>query len=172
MKEYQIIKATDNDINQIQHLADIIFRDTYKEILSSEQMDYMMEWMYSTESLQKQFSDGHIFYIAYNEGVACGYMSIQPEGAAEDGTLEFHLQKLYILPSEQGCGLGRKLIRHAVTFARECSCGQRARIRLNVNRDNPAVEFYKHLGMKILSQGDFPIGHGFYMNDYIMGMDA
>lgn len=46
-----------------------------------------------------------------------------------------------------------------------------ARIELNVNRNNPAIGFYNRLGFRILRQGDFDIGHGFYMNDYIMGME-
>lgn len=172
MMEYRINIATDTDIRLIQDLADVAFRHTYQEILSPEQMEYMMDWMYSSDSLKDQMQSGHVFFIAHQADKACGYMSIQPDGTDADGTLLFHLQKLYVLPSEQGCGLGRKLFDCAIAFAREASAGHKARIELNVNRDNPAVEFYKHLGMKILSQGDFPIGHGFYMNDYIMGMDA
>ncbi|MBQ1937231.1 MAG: GNAT family N-acetyltransferase, partial [Bacteroidales bacterium] len=77
----------------------------------------------------------------------------------------------YVLPSEQGCGLGRMLFEHAAGLALESAKGQVARLELNVNRSNPAVDFYKHLGLRILRQGDFPIGGGFYMNDYIMGID-
>ena len=44
-------------------------------------------------------------------------------------------------------------------------------MELNVNRKNPALGFYEHLGMQKVRSGDFPIGHGFYMNDYIMGLD-
>ncbi len=29
---------------------------------------------------------------------------------------------------------------------------------------------YRHLGMTVIREGDFPIGHGFFMNDYIMGI--
>jgi hypothetical protein len=42
---------------------------------------------------------------------------------------------------------------------------------LNVNRYNKALQFYLHMGMKRVSEGDFDIGHGYYMNDYIMGME-
>ena len=44
-------------------------------------------------------------------------------------------------------------------------------MELNVNRDNKAVTFYEHMGMHKDRQGDFPIGNGFFMNDYIMAMD-
>jgi hypothetical protein len=44
-------------------------------------------------------------------------------------------------------------------------------MRLNVNRQNKAVDFYRHMGMYKLAEGDFPIGQGYYMNDYIMALD-
>ena len=27
------------------------------------------------------------------------------------------------------------------------------------------------MGMRVLREGDFPIGDGYYMNDYIMGLE-
>ena len=45
-------------------------------------------------------------------------------------------------------------------------------VRLNVNRQNNAVGFYKKMGMDIIAQGDFPIGNGFFMNDYIMAIEV
>ena len=42
---------------------------------------------------------------------------------------------------------------------------------LTLNRRNPALHFYERMGMRCLREGDFPIGGGFYMNDYIMGLD-
>ena len=44
-------------------------------------------------------------------------------------------------------------------------------MELNVNRNNPAVAFYEKMGMHKASQGDFHIGNGYYMNDYIMAME-
>ena len=62
-------------------MAQIVFLATYREILSKEQLDYMMDWMYSPKNLRKQMEEeGHIYYIAYKDGEAAGYVSIQPEG--------------------------------------------------------------------------------------------
>lgn len=44
-------------------------------------------------------------------------------------------------------------------------------MELNVNRENRARYFYERMGMRRLREGDFPIGEGYYMNDYIMGLD-
>ena len=34
-----------------------------------------------------------------------------------------------------------------------------------------ALNFYERMGMKKLREGDFPIGNGYYMNDFIMGLE-
>ena len=44
---FTIRKATSADCGLIHKLAWQIFPETYKEILSKEQIEYMMEWMYS-----------------------------------------------------------------------------------------------------------------------------
>jgi GNAT superfamily N-acetyltransferase len=168
MSDVNITKAGVEDLPLIHDMAQVVFRHTYRDILSSRQMEYMMEWMYSLPNLHKQLSDGHVYYIAYTSGRPCGYMSIQKEGI-DSGVMVFHLHKLYVMPSEQGKGVGTLLFKQAV--AHVSGCFKPSRIELNVNRMNAAVEFYRHIGMRILREGDFHIGEGFYMNDYIMGAD-
>lgn len=167
----RIRKAGTEDMMSIHDMAEVVFRHTYRDILSPEQMEYMMDWMYSPVNLSRQLDEGHVYYIAFREDVPCGYVSVQPDGVNEEGRLLFHLQKIYVLPSEQGTGLGRMLFDKAVSHIREQASGRPAALELNVNRNNPSIGFYNHLGLRILRQGDFHIGHGFYMNDYIMGMD-
>lgn len=43
-------KASVEDCGLIREMACVAFPDTYKTILSPEQLDYMMEWMYSPET--------------------------------------------------------------------------------------------------------------------------
>lgn len=71
---FTIKKATTNDIQLINEMAQIVFPATYREILSKEQLDYMMDWMYSPKNLRKQMEEeGHIYYIAYKDGEAAGF---------------------------------------------------------------------------------------------------
>ncbi len=165
-----IRRASLDDIPVIRSLADVAFRDTYREILSPEQLEYMLEWMYSEQSLNRQISqDGHVYFIAENDGNPCAYASVQPLGLQDDGSFLFELQKIYVLPDFKGKGLGTMLYSHLTGFVRDAANGWPCRIELHVNRYNSAVGFYRRLGMEILREGDFPIGHGYYMNDYIMG---
>lgn len=50
---FTIRKATTADCALIQKLAQQIFPVTYKDILTPEQTDYMMEWMYSLDNIRK-----------------------------------------------------------------------------------------------------------------------
>lgn len=161
-----IKKATTEDVPTIHAMASVVFPHTYREILSPEQIDYMMEWMYSAESLHRQMTEEHhIYYIAYQDNEPAGYLSIQPEG--ED---TFHLHKLYILPHLQGLHLGEQLFKQAIAAIKELHPAP-CQMRLNVNRHNKALTFYLKMGMVKVDEGDFPIGNGYYMNDYIMGIN-
>ena len=163
---FTIRKATLEDIGMINRLAWIVFPHTYKEILSPEQMEYMMDWMYSPENLHKQMTeDRHIYYLAFEGDEPAGYLSIQPEGEHT-----YHLQKIYVLPSFQGKKLGKLLFEQAIKAIKEPH-PEPCQMRLNVNRQNKALTFYEKMGMKKVDEGDFHIGNGYYMNDYIMGLD-
>lgn len=72
---FTIRKATSADCGLIHKLAWQIFPETYKEILSKEQIEYMMEWMYSLESIRQQMEEeGHVYLIACEECEAAGYV--------------------------------------------------------------------------------------------------
>ncbi len=163
---FTIKKATTADCTLIQKLAQQIFPVTYQDILTPEQTDYMMEWMYAPDNIRRQMEEeGHVYFLAYEECEAAGYVSVQQQG--ED---LFHLQKIYVLPYYQGAHCGSFLFREAIRYIKEVH-PRPCLMELNVNRNNKALHFYEHMGMRKLREGDFPIGNGYYMNDYIMGME-
>ena len=104
------------------------------------------------------------FYIAYYDNTAVGYVSIRPE---EEEV--YHLEKIYVLPEYQNKKIGKALFLQAIKGIKEMHPGK-CQMHLNVNRNNNALHFYEHMGMTKLSEGDFPIGNGYYMNDYIMSL--
>lgn len=160
-------ESTEQDIALLYELSHVSFLATYKDILSAEQLDYMMDMMYSLDSLKEQLIVlDHRYYIAYKESVPCGYVSI-----SEHEDQIFMLNKIYLLPSYQGQGIGRELIDFVKAYALEHSATDKASVTLHVNRNNKAKQFYEHLGFRIDSAGDFDIGAGFIMNDYIMRVD-
>ncbi len=163
--KWSIREATRADIELLHTMADESFRNTYKDIISSEQMEFMMDMMYSIENLHMQFDEGHIYYIMSNsEGEPVGYGSIEPHG-----NNTYHLQKLYLAPPHKGRGYGALLFGHLLREIKRLCSGEPCRVELNVNKYNVARDFYFRQGMKIGVQDDFVIdGTDFIRPDLIL----
>lgn len=163
---HAIRKCTADDCGLINRLAWKAFPPTYQSILAPEQIGYMMRWMYDEAALRRQMAEeGHVYFIIHAGTEPAGYVSVRPEGGSV-----FHLEKIYVVPEFQGCHYGSALFRHAVAYVKTAFPAARA-VELNVNRHNPALGFYRRMGMSIVHEGDFDIGNGFYMNDYIMRLE-
>jgi GNAT superfamily N-acetyltransferase len=163
---YTFKKAGVADRFLIRELAQQIWPHTYGSILSQAQLDYMVEMMYSPESLLRQMEEEHHQYFLVYEGEeAAGYLSIERQDADT-----FIFQKVYSLPEKHGRGIGRFIIEQGIDYLKSIHT-EAFSIILYVNRQNPAVGFYKHLGFRQVDTRDYPIGNGYYMNDYVMQMD-
>ncbi|HEV2355496.1 MAG TPA: GNAT family N-acetyltransferase [Puia sp.] len=162
MDETLLIRpATVDDINSIGFLAQQIWPDAYREILSPEQLKYMLKLFYSPKALRRQMlDDHHQFLIVEQGGEPIGFASWSP---MDSGVYKLH--KLYVLSGRQGKGLGRALLQFIFETIRP-EGGRR--LRLNVNRHNKARQFYERMGFAVVGEEDIDIGHGYYMNDYIM----
>jgi len=155
-----IRNATQRDVLLINTLAKQIWPVTYSEILSSKQLAYMLDLIYSPTALQKQFETGHNFIIA-EEGD-------QPVAFADYSVLKddiYKLHKIYVLPGQQGKGIGKLLIDHITQKIKEQKA---AVLLLNVNRYNKAKGMYERLGFTVIGEEDIDIGDGYFMNDYVM----
>jgi ribosomal protein S18 acetylase RimI-like enzyme len=157
------IKAANNiDIKTIQILAASIWPVAYQNILSDEQLKYMLLKFYSESALEEQMlTKGHQFYLALNEHhVAVGFSAVSKENKDT-----FKLQKLYVLPAEQGKDYGKLLLKEVINYSK--LNGGKSLI-LNVNKHNNAQNFYKKNGFQIIQEIDIPIGNNFFMNDFVM----
>ena len=160
------IKVADvEDLPLIQKLALEIWPSAYSKILSEGQLSYMLEEIYSLPSLQHQLAIlKHTFILIYENTRPVAFASYSPK---ENGKA-YHLQKIYVLPEQQGTGTGKLIVSHIIKIA--SSAGAKS-LELNVNRHNNAKNFYEKLGFKIVHELDIGIGNGYYMNDYIMKLE-
>jgi len=158
---FEIRYATPDDIDLIRELTLQVWPQTYSSIISKEQIDYMLEMMYSKSSLSKQMTEeGCQFVIIYENNKAAGFASF-----SEIENKIWKLHKIYVLLNQQGKGTGRFLLNYILEIIKS---KKGASLRLQVNRHNNAKGFYEKLGFTILEEADFEIGGGYFMNDYVM----
>lgn len=156
-----IRKATLKDIESIQSIAKTTWAVTYN-FLSKEQIEYMLDWMYSTKSLQQQMQNGHQFFVAELAEIIIGFASVNKE---DENICK--LNKLYVLPTTQKTGAGKALLQSVTAYAKDFKSKE---LQLQVNRNNNAKDFYLKQGFEILYEADFEIGNGYFMNDYVMSL--
>ena len=164
MSEIIITRAGLPDRAFIRSVSERTWPSTYGHIISQEQIDFMLDWMYSDASLEKQMNTGCEFYIASKQNDhgdidAIGFCSVSPEEGAHK------LNKLYVLPAAQGTGAGKALLNKSIEVAKAAGSTS---LFLQVNKQNTAYTFYLKKGFIKELEFKFDIGNGFYMDDYVI----
>lgn len=160
-----LITAGKEEIPDIQKIARAAYGPTYLAILGQPQVDYMLGKIYSTSALWEQMQQGHIFLIAQRQKKEVGFISYNNP---EPGQKNVKLQKLYVLPEQQGTGLGAWMLNEVISRVRRL--GGKT-LQLNVNRFNRAKGFYEKMGFRVKETVDISIGEGYFMNDFVMQLD-
>ncbi|MBC7946483.1 MAG: GNAT family N-acetyltransferase [Chitinophagaceae bacterium] len=160
MHNLRIHKATPDDLRLVREMALEIWPTTYSSILTPDQLAYMLERIYSSRSLEEQMQMGQEFILVYQESTPVGFASFSD---VEKGVTKLH--KLYVMASQQGKGTGRYVLDQVIDQMKKKGNNI---LRLNVNRHNPARNFYEKIGFTVVAKEDVDIGNGYFMNDYVM----
>lgn len=153
--------AGSKDISAIHLLAHKIWPVSYHGILPEEQIALMLDKMYSHESLRSQMDEGIIFLIVELEDRPIAFASYS---LSDHKQSIYKIHKLYLLPEEQGKGIGALL----TNFIKDDVLARGAKVlELNVNRNNPAFYFYKKYGFEVHEEADISY-YQYVLNDYVM----
>lgn len=160
----KLIKTTEKDIPLIQDLAKRSWENAYAEILSQEQMHYMLTTMYSEAQLSEHLQNpNYHYYLVFDEVLNSFDGFLGYENHYEENTTKLH--RIYLVPESKGKGLGKKTLGFLNEKVKESGD---LRIILNVNKHNSAQQFYISQGYKVYDDGVFDIGNGFVMDDFLM----
>lgn len=157
-----IIKAEQKDISIIQELAKKSWNFAYVDIISQGQINYMLDLMYSEETLGQHFENpDYQYYLVQENNEFLGFIGF--EFHQESETTKLH--RIYFLKEAQGKGLGKKAVEFVINEAKKVDD---KRVTLTVNKNNSAQKFYESQGFKVYDEAIFDIGNGYMMDDYLM----
>lgn len=162
-----IVKASSEELYFVQKIAHQTWPVAFSNILTPDQISFMLNWMYDLKALEQQVNEkGHVFLLAKEEDSFLGFAAYEVHCKDQEKT---KIHKIYILPGTQGKGIGKKLISHVMDIA--LRNGDKF-LYLNVNRFNEkAISFYKHIGFYEAYREVIDIGNGFIMDDIVMEME-
>ncbi|MGO9612408.1 MAG: GNAT family N-acetyltransferase [Dissulfurispiraceae bacterium] len=154
-------QASVQDIPEIQTLASRIWDEAYSELLSKEQIDYMLQMMYSEKVIREELLNGMVWDLIVANGKSCGYLSY---ALAEDNSVK--LSKIYIEKNFRGTSIAVDSLERVKKYAVR---NGKNYVFLTVNKNNKkAIRAYEKNGFAIMSSVVTDIGQGFLMDDYIM----
>ncbi|GLB48186.1 GNAT family N-acetyltransferase [Neptunitalea lumnitzerae] len=160
----EIEEVLEDNISLIHEMAHEVWPETFKNILSNEQIAYMMNMMYSIEALKNQLKNNCRFLVAQQQQKNVGFASFEVGYMNNPNCTKLH--KIYILTQYQRSGFGKLLIKEIEKIAKDNVC---TTLSLNVNRYNTAaIAAYEKLSFKVTKQEDINIGNGYLMEDFVM----
>ena len=155
MVNISLIRATINDIDQLQQVSRQTFYETFSPVNTEENMRKYLDEELSTEKLTDELiNNDSEFYFAKLENNVIGYLKLnfgksQTE-IKDDNCIE--LERIYILKEFHGKGVGQLLYDQAVQIAKQRNVDYmwlgvweknfRAR---NFYQKNGLVDFDKHI---------------------------
>ncbi len=162
MVEFKKVEIEDLPI--IQKIAYETWPNTFGQIIPTEQINYMLDLIYSENSLRKQILEkGHHFILAKKNNHSLGftsyeiYYNLQPQ---------LMIHKIYLLPASQGLGIGIKVLNLLSEIALKNNNKQ---LRLKVYYKNAkAIGFYEKYGFKNIGTETTDIGNNYIILDNIM----
>lgn len=159
MKFIPVLSGDSEQISALSCLAIKIVRDYFTPMIGKAQNEYMIEKFQSSASIRKQIEQGANYYFVRDGKQNLGFLAFYPR----EGSM--YLSKFYLDQKERGKGYGRIMMDFLIdeTLKRGYSS-----IFLNVNRNNPAIAAYEHMGFRKIREEKNDIGGGFYMDDFVM----
>lgn len=162
MQDPYIAIAAPSEASIIHQLAHEIWFPTYADYLAEEQLTFMLNLRYAPEAITEQMQEGESFALVKQGKRSLGFAGYRLKST--DPSI-LRLEKLYVLPSTQGMGLGRLLVSHVI---HEAEIRGLSAVELNVNRYNKnAVGFYEKYGFTVIAELDIPY-YDYVLNDYVM----
>lgn len=155
-----IRKVENCEIAKLSKVASAIVKEHYDPLLGSEQNDYMIKKFQSQEALISQIKDGYRYYWALEGDDIAGFFAIYPRDN------KMYLSKFYLKKEFRGRHIADKMLEFIKTQTKNEGM---SRVFLNVNRGNiNTIQIYEHLGFVKIREEKTDIGHGYYMDDYVM----
>lgn len=156
------IKAGFQDIPAIIAIGEKIWLPSFARYFEENELNNLFSGMYNSIKLSQTLKNpAYEFYFVKDENRDdLGYFAIEIKN------LILKIDKIYVDPSIQRQGLGKKIYCHITDIAKEKKAKT---IALNVNRRNSsAINFYTKLGFTIIRSEDIPGPNGFVYDDYVM----
>ena len=149
------------DVARVAALAHEIWHEFYAAIITTAQIDYMLEHFQSEAAIVAQLSEGYRYFLVAADNADAGYFAVR----AEPDKNRLFISKLYARCDTRGQGVGRAMLNAIEALARQEGFPT---LYLTVNKHNPTLSWYERRGFQRAAAFVADIGGGYVMDDFRM----
>lgn len=158
----RIVPVPESELAELCSISRSTFIDTYASKNEPKNVELHLLQELNDKKIRQDFDQQETeFFFAKDHNVVVGYtkLNIGDTQTESDMSNSLEIERIYVIRSMWGKGIGRKLIEHAISRGRSKNLEQ---VWLGVWTENPeAIAFYTHLGFEphgthIFTVGDDP----------------
>ncbi|HEX6747119.1 MAG TPA: GNAT family N-acetyltransferase [Longimicrobium sp.] len=157
MSEVRVRPATPDDAAEIAHVQVASWRSAYRGLIADATLDALDEGRRTDAWSEAMAQPYHVAVVAEVDGEVVGFADGGPNRAGEPpfGAFTGELNAIYLLPTHQRAGIGKRLVRAFVDALRAQG---HASMIVWVLETNPARAFYEALGGRLVGAAEVVIG--------------
>jgi ribosomal protein S18 acetylase RimI-like enzyme len=158
LQNVRIVRAEEKDYEMISEIGKKTYLESHAHTGSSGDISQYLKNQYGLEKIKRELSDKkNIFSLIFHNDKPSGFSKIIINAELPDVELKniTELDKLYLLKSAYGLGLGFELINYNIMISQT---NHQSGMWLYAWKENlRAIEFYKKVGFEIIGHYDFKI---------------
>ena len=155
----QIRKLDITDLENLQKISILTFRETFEEVNTKEDMQKYLDENLSVEKLKSELENPNSeFYFAENDKLILGYLKINFGNAQTEnqGNETLEIERIYVLKDFLGQKIGQILLNKAIEIGKKKNLEF---LWLGVWEENHrAIKFYEKNGFKVFGKHKFVLG--------------
>ena len=155
----QIRKLDITDLENLQKISILTFRETFEEVNTKEDMQKYLDENLSVEKLKSELENPNSeFYFAENDKLILGYLKINFGNAQTEnlGNETLEIERIYVLKDFLGQKIGQILLNKAIEIGKKKNLEF---LWLGVwEKNHRAIKFYEKNGFKFFGKHKFVLG--------------
>lgn len=166
----QVKRAGTDNLDELLRIARSTFVAAFRHLNDPAVFDDYLDRQMSREALRKQLENpgSRFFIFTIDDGMAIGYTKLNTGQAQTEDLDDRHLEieRIYLAPEHQGKGLGREMMTHAVSLAKQEGFEI---LWLGVWQQKlDSIAFYKRMGFEKFGEHEFMMGDEPQMDDLML----
>lgn len=165
-------KATLSDAQILSDLAKAIYQENYLHLWLPGGADwYMHQHAYPVHQMEQELPDSNnVYYLLLDDQEPVGYLKLVLSSnlAGYDSTEALEIERIYLLESRKGRGLGKKMMQLAMDNA--LALNKKVIFLKAMDSSQEAIAFYQHQGYSISGTFSLPMPIFSLMKESYRGM--